>query len=716
MVNVWNEIDDVAMLEPTTPELGGGSPAAQYPTASSRLMLDLLRLSRSSNTEATSSSNVDALDSVIARPVLRSLLAALRLRDAATIQHVRRSAQFATGLARFIGWEGVSLRRLEVAALLHDIGKIGVPDHVLFKPGPLNPAEEELFALQHHVGIDVLQACRVHQEVLEIINQTTPNYDRGQHSSKELHLGARILAIADAYDSLSHKQVYRDAKSHSEILSILAGSAGTRFDGNLVGVMNRWIQAEGVPFSRELQESPTSSGAGFFQLAEEMQASSMCHIFSYLHTLESMYDGFYLVESDLKFRIWNSGMERLLGRPASKMLDQTWTSRQIEFASKQGRPLSETTFPLREVIKSGKAQTAHVQVRHADGRWINVELMSVPLFDHDGSLQGVAEIFRDLSQDRRRRAEDKNLRQQATRDALTGVFNRGELERTLESLLSEFNRDNSPEPMSLIFLDVDHFKSIKDTYLHLTGDQVLTGLAKLLQSETYSGEIIGRYGGEEFIVMCPATDLKQAIVKAERLRRATRDATLCSIQGLKITASFGVTEFEQGDTLDDVFRRADKALFTSKERGRDRTTALSKKEFLDGKSETLSIEQAPTNTFEGNFLACVTSDMIVLKLGSFVREQKARLMKTAPGHAVIRVGGTFLLPIWGSQERHQPVDLEIKFGPPPKDLQAPLRQVVVERTYFQIQIKPRGWPPNVATFQERARMTFRLLKSYFVAD
>ena len=679
-------------------------------------MLDLLRLSRNSESSAIADANSDALDCVIAKPVLRSLLAALRLRDANTIQHVRRTAMFATGLARFIGWDGAALRRLEIAALLHDIGKIGVPDHVLFKPGPLNPAEEELFALQHHVGIDVLQACRVHQDVLDIINQSTPNYDNGQHNGTELNLGSRILAIADAYDSLSHKQVYRDAKPHTEILSILAGSAGTRFDGNLVSVMNRWIQAEGMPFSRELQETPTLNGAGFFQLAEEMQASSMCHIFSYLYVLESMYDGFYLVDSDLRFRIWNSGMDRLLGQPASKMLDQNWTSRQVEFADKHGRPLLDQSQPLREAMQSGRAQTAQLQVRHVDSQWINVEVMSVPLIDHDGSLQGVAEIFRDLSQDRRRRREDKDLRKKATRDSLTGVFNRGELERVLESMLADFNHEADPEPMSLIFLDVDHFKRINDTYLHLTGDQVLVSLAKLLQSETYSGELIGRFGGEEFIILCPSTDLKQAAAKAERLRVAISDATLSSVNNLKVTASFGVTEFDQADTIDDIFRRADKALFTSKEKGRDRTTVLSKREFLSGKSETVQAEPAPTFTFDGAFLACVTSDMIVLKFGSFVREQKARLVKTSHGHIVIRMGDTFLLPFWGASEKRQPVEVEIKFGPPPKDVLLPNRQGATERTYFQVRITPRRWPPDVTTFQSRARQAFRCLKSYFAAD
>ncbi len=713
---MWNENDDVATLDPTTPEIGGRGQAVRSSTSSSRLMLDLLRLSRNSESSGSSESNADALDGVIARPVLRSLLAALRLRDANTIQHVRRSAMFATGLARYIGWEGAALRRLEIATLLHEIGKIGVPDHVLFKPGPLNPAEEELFALQHHVGMDVLQACRVHQEVLDIINQSTPNYDEDLHSNKELHLGARILAIADAYDSLSHDQAYREAKSHAEILSILAGSAGTRFDGNLVSVMDRWIQAEGVPFSRELQEAPAANSAGFFQLAEEMQASSMCHIFAYLYSLESMYDGFYLVDSDLKFRIWNTGLERMLGQPASKMLGQNWTSRQVEFADKQTRVLSENSHPLREVIKSGRAQTAQLQMRRVDGQWINVEVMSVPLIDHDGSLQGVAEIFRDLSQDRRRRREDKDLRKQATRDSLTGVYNRGELERTLESLLADFNREPDPEPMSLIFLDVDNFKRINDTYLHLTGDQVLIGLAKLLQGETYSGEIIGRFGGEEFIILCPSTDLEQAAAKAERLRVSISGAMLSTIKELKVTVSFGVTQFEQGDTVEDIFRRSDKAMFTSKEKGRNRTTSLSKKEFLSGKTETVNTEPAPTNNFEGAFLACVTSDMIVLKFGSFVREQKAQLVQTKQGYVVMRMGATFLLPFWGSQDKRQPIELEITFGPPPNDVIQPSRQTVSERTYFQVKIKPRGWPPDVTTFQNRARQAFRFLKSYFVAE
>ena len=704
----------MSTIEIPVTALASSAAQVHYPTASSRLLLDLLRLSRNPDTRTSDNS----LEGIIAKPVLRSLLAALRLRDANTIQHVRRTALLATGLARFLGWEGVPLRKLEIAALLHDIGKIGVPDHVLFKPGPLNPAEQDLFELQHHVGMDVLQACRVHQEVLEIIRQSNPNYDHGARNNTELNLGARILAIADAYDSLSNKQVYRDAKTHDEIIAILGGSAGTRFDGNLVSVMNRWVQVEGLPFKSNLVEPSSGAENGFFQLAEEMQASSMCHVFSYLYVLESMYDGFYLLDADLRFRIWNTGMERLLGNSAVRMLEQPWSSKQVEFADNQNRPLEDLRQPLQEVIKTGKPLTSQLKVKQVTGQWLNVEVMSVPLFDHNGSLQGIAEIFRDLSTERRRRREDKDLLQQATRDSLTGVANRGELERTLEAMLAEFGRQRDAEPFSLIFLDIDHFKQINDTYLHLTGDEVLIGLAKLLQSEMYSGELICRYGGEEFVLLCPSTDVAQAHAKAERLRMALSNAVLSSVKDLKVTASFGVTEVERGDTFDDILRRADKALFASKDYGRNRTTRITRKEFLNGKLESPPAKEKPkpSYVFEGSYLACVTNEMIVLKFGSFVKEEQAKLIDANHGKAVVRVGKTLLLPFWGSSPLRQPVNVQIKFGPPPKHSQQAVRQGATDRTYFEILITPRGWARDVSTFQTRARQVFLLLKSYFVAD
>jgi hypothetical protein len=126
-------------------------------------------------------------------------------------------------------------------------------------------------------------------------------------------------------------------------------------------------------------------------------------------------------------------------------------------------------------------------------------------------------------------------------------------------------------------------------------------------------------------------------------------------------------------------------------------------------------ELKPTYAFEGSFLACVTDDMVVLKFGSFVKEQQAKLMETKRGKVVVRLGNT-LLPFWGSSIKRQPIEMHIKFGPPPKHVQKTIKQSVSERTYFEITITPRGWARDVQTFQARARRAFLMLKSYFVAD
>ena len=126
-------------------------------------------------------------------------------------------------------------------------------------------------------------------------------------------------------------------------------------------------------------------------------------------------------------------------------------------------------------------------------------------------------------------------------------------------------------------------------------------------------------------------------------------------------------------------------------------------------------EPKPSYVFNSSFLACVTNDMIVLKFGSFVKEGRAKLVDSAEGKAVVRLGKT-LLPFWGSKHQRQPIELRITFGPPPKSVLQPAKQGVSERTYFEVLITPRGWAPDIETFQTRARQAFSMLKAYFVAD
>jgi diguanylate cyclase (GGDEF)-like protein/putative nucleotidyltransferase with HDIG domain len=548
-------------------------------TGASRSLLKLMQLAR----RAETSNDSDVLSGIVSPNVLRSLMSALHYHDVATVRHSRRVAVISVGIARVLGWEGRDLKLLEVASLVHDIGKIGVPDNILFKPGKLNQEEQELMELHYNIGVDVLQATQVDRDVIEIVSQSHRHLDAGvdvaRQSRAEPNQGARILAVADAYDSLSTDQVYRDGMPHREILRILTDAAGTRFDGNIVCTLARCIETEGVPFAEGHADfGPTAPSSAPVQPEETLEANSLCQVFSYLYMLESLYDAFYLVDSDLRFIIWNRGAEKLLKRSAWDMLGKVWSSELIPYADRTDQPLAESDYPMQTVVASERAVIDTLHLPNPEGRPTEVELQSVPLLGETGGLQGVAEIFRDASRPSRRPQEYRDLKLAASRDPLTNLANRGELETQLALMVSDFASQTRSEPFSLIFLDVDFFKSINDTHGHTVGDAVLTDVARHLQQETYSGELVARYGGEEFVILCPETGREDVFKRAERLRDSLRRTPVGNEANLKVTASFGVTEVEPGDSVESVLHRADTALYQAKEDGRNRTRSLTNAE------------------------------------------------------------------------------------------------------------------------------------------
>lgn len=153
----------------------------------------------------------------------------------------------------------------------------------------------------------------------------------------------------------------------------------------------------------------------------------------------------------------------------------------------------------------------------------------------------------------------------ATIDKLTGIYNRHKFEE-LYVLESERARRFS-QPLSLILIDIDHFKSVNDTYGHDIGDEVLKHLAKIVQDTIRQIDIFARWGGEEFLVLSPNTDLKNIQVLAEKLRLAIAEAEFSEVS--HITVSQGISTFEAEDTFDKLFKRADMGLYYAKEHGRN---------------------------------------------------------------------------------------------------------------------------------------------------
>jgi diguanylate cyclase (GGDEF)-like protein len=165
----------------------------------------------------------------------------------------------------------------------------------------------------------------------------------------------------------------------------------------------------------------------------------------------------------------------------------------------------------------------------------------------------------------RLRRVNGQLRVKSETDSLTGIANRAELNRRFSQQLAQAQQHG--QPFSIILLDVDNFKQVNDEYGHLSGDKILVAISALLAQTIRQRDTVGRWGGEEFLVLCPDTSQEQAMRLAERLCSATRNHVFDP--ALTATISAGVTAQQSDDQIDDLLQRADQALYQAKNRGRD---------------------------------------------------------------------------------------------------------------------------------------------------
>ena len=170
------------------------------------------------------------------------------------------------------------------------------------------------------------------------------------------------------------------------------------------------------------------------------------------------------------------------------------------------------------------------------------------------------------------REEAKKSRQLALKDALTGIWNRQALNEMMEKEYDRWQRYQ--RPLTLVIWDIDFFKRVNDNYGHDAGDKVLKTIARIFQQATRDADFIARFGGEEFVGVFPETRLEDALTLANKIREKVANSKFHYEQKpVPITSSAGLATFRPGDTIEDVFKRADKALYQAKETGRNRCIA-----------------------------------------------------------------------------------------------------------------------------------------------
>lgn len=157
----------------------------------------------------------------------------------------------------------------------------------------------------------------------------------------------------------------------------------------------------------------------------------------------------------------------------------------------------------------------------------------------------------------------------AHRDALTGIYNRTTLDDHVQRQINLAHRYH--QFLSLLVLDIDHFKKINDEHGHTAGDCVIKGVARVLEDCIRNTDILFRFGGEEFVILAPNTRLSGAVLLAQRIRATIESATnFCQEAEIRTTVSLGIAQLETGESGEELFKRADKALYLAKKSGRNR--------------------------------------------------------------------------------------------------------------------------------------------------
>ncbi|MBF0102842.1 MAG: GGDEF domain-containing protein [Desulfobacterales bacterium] len=210
-----------------------------------------------------------------------------------------------------------------------------------------------------------------------------------------------------------------------------------------------------------------------------------------------------------------------------------------------------------------------------DDRWYQVQEKAISWPDGRIVKYSIAVDITELKETQNRLAEAhadlalkrKELEILSVTDKLTGVYNRLKLDELLNNELDRANRYGNT--LSILLMDIDHFKEVNDTYGHQCGDKVLIDIANILKDRIRKTDFVGRWGGEEFLIICTETNLSDAHFLAEGIRKIIETYNF-PIAGSK-TVSFGVTERKPDDTIEHILARADAALYRAKNAGRNRT-------------------------------------------------------------------------------------------------------------------------------------------------
>ena len=292
---------------------------------------------------------------------------------------------------------------------------------------------------------------------------------------------------------------------------------------------------------------------------------------SYSRIIDHLYDGLYYVDRNRVIQYWNRAAERITGYAAAEVVGRLCSDNILTHVTDNGDNLCTGACPLAATLEDGQMREASVFLHHKDGHRVPVSVRVAPLTGPDGKAIGCVELFTDMSSLKSIETRMKELEEMALLDRLTGIANRRYIEKELSIHLSEEKRFQIP--FGILFMDIDHFKKFNDTYGHDVGDQVLKYVANTLLKNSRPFDVMGRWGGEEFVGILRNVGREQLEELGNRLRMLVENSYITTKgKKLHVTISMGATLMRHDDTLESLIKRADTLLYDSKSAGRNRLT------------------------------------------------------------------------------------------------------------------------------------------------
>ena len=540
---------------------------------------------------------------------IEALARAIDAKDQTAEQHIQRVQAYAVGLGRALGLAPSELKGIETAALLHDIGKLAVPEHILSKPGPLTA--EEFQKVRHHsqVGADILAHVPFPYPVASLIRSHHERWDGSGYPSglqgEQIPLGARILAIVDYFDAVTTDRPYHKALSYETGLALIQHEAGKALDPRLVETFVELLPAFSSQFAGPVRRptpmpkgspvvppatAPAASRTVFEDIAlAHRELYALYEIAQSMGTSLGVADTMALVSSKIANIVpWSScalflfnpatdsvtcryaaGVDgpRLLGRTFAAGVGLSgWVARHRRTLIRTHRFESE-----HEVLPEAKFESALVCPLVVSGRLIGtLDLYHAEAQrysdDHRRLLEQVAEQAAAVIQNS---IVFEQTQVDSLTDALTGLPNRRSMFAHMTRELARAERLQGE--VAMIVMDIDGLKTINDTYGHHVGDRALRDMASAVHASLRPYDLCVRYAGDEFVVVLSDCSREAAEAKRRELQQRVTEIEVEVRPGehVRLGASAGASIYpHDGTTYEALLADADLRMYRDKARRR----------------------------------------------------------------------------------------------------------------------------------------------------